>query len=742
LRLSGSTQPVKDTRSSRRLIDPGQSGASLERPGMDRVRDLVAAGGVHVVLAQDRDRIAREPAYHSLLRREFEEHGTKIRAMNDRGDDSPEGELTDGILDQLAKYERAKIAERTRRGMLRKAREGRVVVTRPAYGFRYNEARDAFIVCEPEMAVVEKVLRLAADGLGQRAIQTRLFREGVPSPTGKPHWDGRMIRKIVDNDAYRPHTFEEISALLAPEVAATLDPDKEYGVQWYNRQRVTERTISEPDGNGGRRYRKTRTFKWRPREEWMAAPVPAQVSRSLVDLARSAMDGRSGRERKYLSRPWELRGLMRCRCGRKMKTRTAQLKNGTRYHYYHCPRNGRAYNCKQKCLRAEKVEATVWDFVCGMLKHPERIRAGMDRLIAQERDGRYSDPEREAAVWAEKAAECARLRGAYQDQQAAGLMTLAELGSKLEELESTRRMAEAEIAALAAHEERAEELERDRDALLELYAGAVPEALDRLDGEERNRIYRMLRLEITPQVDGILDVRGILSHNLRSLHENGNVADDFVLAERHLSLGRPLVRNGSRLRDRCYVAQHHPEMAGASRHNEEVPQLVETEDSGHQVGTFQTVDQSSGAIDETAAEDPGRPSGGYRPEDRGGGDHGEPPHGQIDPHREPAWGVHPQKLEHDAAQRQRPDQTKQSSPPATVQREHADGGVRARYEDEDRHVVQPPQPRGRGRRDGQQMVKGARPVQRDEAETKDAESHELVHPAGRLPQKNDQRDQS
>jgi Resolvase, N terminal domain len=36
------------------VSDPGQSGASLERPGMDRVRDLVAAGGVSVVLAQDR----------------------------------------------------------------------------------------------------------------------------------------------------------------------------------------------------------------------------------------------------------------------------------------------------------------------------------------------------------------------------------------------------------------------------------------------------------------------------------------------------------------------------------------------------------------------------------------------------------------------------------------------------------------------------------------------------------------
>ena len=105
--------------------DPGHSGAILERPGMDRVRDLVAAGGVSVVLAQDRDRFAREPAYHYLLRKEFEEHGTKIRALNDRGDESPEGQLTDGILDQLAKYERAKIAERTRRGKLRKAREGR-----------------------------------------------------------------------------------------------------------------------------------------------------------------------------------------------------------------------------------------------------------------------------------------------------------------------------------------------------------------------------------------------------------------------------------------------------------------------------------------------------------------------------------------------------------------------------------------------------------------------------------------
>jgi DNA invertase Pin-like site-specific DNA recombinase len=76
---------------------------------MDCVRDLVAAGEVSVVLAQDRDCFSREPAYTYLLRRDFEEYGCELRALNDHGDGSPEGELTHGILDQLAKYERAKV---------------------------------------------------------------------------------------------------------------------------------------------------------------------------------------------------------------------------------------------------------------------------------------------------------------------------------------------------------------------------------------------------------------------------------------------------------------------------------------------------------------------------------------------------------------------------------------------------------------------------------------------------------
>jgi site-specific DNA recombinase len=169
--------------------DAGQSGASLERPGMDQVRDLVAGGRVSVVLAQDRDRFAREPAYHYLLRREFEEHGCRLKALTDRGDESPEGELTDGILDQLAKFERAKTAERTRRGRLRKAKEGKVVAAgpRPRYGFHFNSNRDGYLVYEAEMVVVRRVFRMiGGEGMPLHAVQRKLERDGVPTPNGQP----------------------------------------------------------------------------------------------------------------------------------------------------------------------------------------------------------------------------------------------------------------------------------------------------------------------------------------------------------------------------------------------------------------------------------------------------------------------------------------------------------------------------------------------------------------------------
>jgi site-specific DNA recombinase len=299
------------------VTDPGQSGASLERPGMDRVRDLVAAGDVSMILAQDRDRFAREPAYHYLLRKEFEEYGCKLSALNNRGDDSPEGELTDGILDQLAKFERAKTAERTRRGKLRKAREGKIIAGHtPNYGFAFNGARDGYVVNEETMRVVRRIFRMVGvEGASIYYVTRSLDREGVPAPAGG-RWNKTMVRNLILNDLYRPHTHKEMARLVSPNVAASLDREACYGVWWFNRYRVVAKHVSE-EGPEGKRYRTRNKSKAKGREEWIAVPVPdVGVPYDVVDAARKAIEHNQAPSNAGL-RFWQLSGrIIRCAvCG-------------------------------------------------------------------------------------------------------------------------------------------------------------------------------------------------------------------------------------------------------------------------------------------------------------------------------------------------------------------------------------------------------------------------------------------
>ena len=501
------------------ITDPGQSGASLERPGMDRVRDLVAAGGISVVLAQDRDRFAREPGYHYLLRREFEEHGTKIRALNDRGDESPEGELTDGILDQLGKYERAKIAERSRRGKLRKAREGKVMAgPRVKYGFKLNAARDGLVVDEEKMRNVRRIFRMVgSEGHSLNAVYKAFERERIPTPGGGKRWDRAFFRIAILDDVYKPHTFEEVEALVSPEVAARLDPEQLYGLWWYNRLRVQTRQVSEPSENG-RRYRREARFTEKPRDEWIAVPVPyAGIPREVVDAAQAAIkDNRrpSSAGRRF----WELSGgVLRCSiCGHSMATRSIRANAGTFFHhYYYCRnhrnnRNGAPACTNRKNLRALDLEGRVWDLLSGLLKDPERLRAGLDEMIEAERAGMRGDPEAEAMIWFGRIAVLDSKRSRYQDMAAEGHINFEELGAKLRELAVDRATAEHELEVLNLRRARLEDLERDKEMLLEDYASMVPGALDELTGEKRHQVYRMSRLQVHVSPEGDLDVRGVL----------------------------------------------------------------------------------------------------------------------------------------------------------------------------------------------------------------------------------------
>jgi site-specific DNA recombinase len=501
------------------VVDPGQSGASLERPGLDRVRDLVAGGGVSVMLAQDRDRFAREPAYLFYLQEEFAEYNTALRALNDRGDESPEGELTTGILDQIARYERLKIAERSRRGKLRKTREGKVIATkRPHFGYRYNVSRDGYEVDEDTMAVVKRIFRMVGtEGVAIRGVKRIFEREGLPTPEGKKIWGQFFIREAIRDDAYRPHSWKEIERLvakgqMAAEVASRLDPQKRYGIWWFNRRRTKTYQVAV-SGPEGKRYKRRVKITPRPEEEWIAVPVPdSGVPREWVNLAREAIAD-NVKFSQNNNRPWELSGgIARCaECGWAMRAHTVGSGNSPKKnHYYACSRAkiNYAYSAcsNRKSHRADRLEPMVWEYVSGVMKDPEQLRDDLDRMIEVKRQERRGDLSKEAKLWADKLAQTETKRARYQEMAAENLITFEELRTRLVELEETRKTAERELASLRSHEEYVLGLERDRDALLDSLEAVAPERLDSLTPEQRHRFYKTLRLTVFVQPDGLLEV--------------------------------------------------------------------------------------------------------------------------------------------------------------------------------------------------------------------------------------------
>jgi hypothetical protein len=120
------------------------------------------------------------------------------------------------------------------------------------------------------------------------------------------------------------------------------------------------------------------------------------------------------------------------------------------------------------------------------------------------------DPEREVRTWLEKLSEVNRKRSGYIDLAADGIMSRDELKAKLARLEETRETAEKELGVLRIRQDKFEELQRDKDALLDHYAALAPDALDSLAPEERHRLYRMLRLKVVARPDETIELTGDL----------------------------------------------------------------------------------------------------------------------------------------------------------------------------------------------------------------------------------------
>ena len=108
--------------------DEGYSGSILERPGLERLRDLASEGQIETVLIYSPDRLSRKYAYQVLLTEEFSRYGTDVIFIKSPKATTPEEQLLLQFQGMIAEYERAQIIERTRRGKKHRAKMGSINV--------------------------------------------------------------------------------------------------------------------------------------------------------------------------------------------------------------------------------------------------------------------------------------------------------------------------------------------------------------------------------------------------------------------------------------------------------------------------------------------------------------------------------------------------------------------------------------------------------------------------------------
>jgi site-specific DNA recombinase len=346
--------------------DDGYSGARIDRPALDRLRDAVARGEFQVVLVTAPDRLARRFVHQTLLVEELAQEGCTMVFLDRPISQDPNDQLLLQIRGAVAEYERALIADRTRRGRLAKLRAGQLLpwINTP-YGYRCDpqHPRDParLRIEETEASVIRQLFTWYADeGLSIHAIAARLMQRQVPTYHGGWHWAPATVGGILRNEVY----------------AGTAYGNRDYETEphrWRGGRSAAERE---------RHY-----TRHRPREEWIAVEVPPIISRELFERVQSLRPLRQAQSPRNNTRhPYLLRARVSCAgCGLAVTGR----RDG-RHTYYVCNgrqsrvSSGRRSACPVRAIRADRLDPLVWADICRVLSTPRVITEALRKAHAGE----------------------------------------------------------------------------------------------------------------------------------------------------------------------------------------------------------------------------------------------------------------------------------------------------------------------------------------------------------------------
>jgi site-specific DNA recombinase len=457
--------------------DEGHSGATLVRPGLEKLRDLVAGVGVDIVLCYAPDRLARKFAYQALLIEEFARCGTRVEFVKGPRGQSPEDTLLIQFQGMFAEYEKAQLAERYRRGKIWRAKTGSVnVLSGAPFGYRYRrkspECAAGYEIVESEAATVAELFRRYSDEGASIAELTRwLTASGIATRTGKTRWDRSVLWAMLRNPAY-------IGQAVFGKTMAVPEP-----AGLNRRARLEGRATARPV-----------TVRDRPREEWIAIPVPAIIDAAAFELAAARLEANKRYAARNTKVPSLLQGLAGCACCGYGYYRTSTRTTTHKIYYYRCLgsddyRYEGGQVCANKPVRADLIDELVWAHIIGLLTNPHLIRAEIDKRLEAARSCdpvRYQRSRLQTAL-AKARTAINRVIEAYTEQ----LITIDELRVKMPELRARQANLTAQIHALDLQI-------ADRDAYLKLaddlegFLAQLREKTATASIEERQRVLRLL----------------------------------------------------------------------------------------------------------------------------------------------------------------------------------------------------------------------------------------------------------
>jgi site-specific DNA recombinase len=467
--------------------DEGYSGASLVRPGLERLRDLASEGQIETVLAHSPDRLSRKYAYQVLLIEEFGRHGVDVDFVKSLKATTPEEELLLQFQGMIAEYERAQIAERSRRGKRYRAKAGSVnVLSGAPYGYRYVKKTDTsaayYEVIEEQAEVVREVYKLyTGSGLSINAIARWLNAHRIPTRKGKSQWERSTVWAMLRNPAYM-------------------------GKACFGKTEITERKrMTRPLRQRGGFSPRCSSNRERPRSEWIEIPVPAIVKEDTFDLAQERLEQNKRFSPRRTIEPTLLQGMLVCnRCGYafyRTSTRTSKRK----LYYYRCLGSDayRYFNervCENRPIRQDYLDGVVWKHVVQLLESPELIRSEIKRRIKQIQD---SSPTKRRKEVVEKeitriGKSIDKILDAYQE----GLIRLEELRKRMPGLRKRQEALKAELNSLEVAAASHQGFLRLADNMAD-FLGRLRKTADSMSVSDRQKIVRLVVKEILVDLDTI-----------------------------------------------------------------------------------------------------------------------------------------------------------------------------------------------------------------------------------------------